>query len=175
MKISHNPNSFYSIPDRFITPLCSAKNSNKMKQTITLLFLLLLIGAKGQTVSSGSTNLITTAELPYLPNTLYIPNTVWYATDTLHVGDNDCAHEWLRSEPYSYGGGFGQGFRMSCAVMHSPGERCSWTIQTRKSICKKCLMHIAETDENPNPPKPIPKPEPVETYETLLDKIKGKG
>ena len=26
MKISHNPNSFYSIPDRFITPLRSANN-----------------------------------------------------------------------------------------------------------------------------------------------------
>jgi hypothetical protein len=146
-----------------------------MKQTITLLFLLLLVGvAKGQTVSSGSTNLITTAELTYLPNILYIPNTVWYTTDTLHAGDNDCAHEWLSSEPYSHGGGFGQGFRMSCAVMHSPGERCSWTIQTRKSICKKCLMHIAETDENPNPPKPIQKPEPVETYKTLLDRINKK-
>jgi hypothetical protein len=35
-------------------------------------------------------------------------------------------------------------------------------------------MHIAETDENPNPPKPIPKPEPVETYETLLDRINKK-
>jgi len=169
MKISHNPNSFYSIPDRFIAPLCSAKNNNKMKQTITLLFLLLLIGAKGQTVVLGSNNLITTAELTYLPNALWVPNTIWYITDTLHAGDNECAHEWLSSEPYSYGGKF-----MSCAVMHPPGERCSWTIQTRKSICKKCLMHIAETDENPNPPKPIPKPEPVETYETLLDKINKK-
>jgi hypothetical protein len=147
------------------------QNNNKMKQPITLLFLLLLIGvAKTQTVSSGSTNLITTAELPYLPNILYIPNTVWYTTDTLHAGDDACAHEWLSSEPYSYGGKF-----MSCAVSHAPGERCSWTIQTRKSICKKCLMHIAETDENPNPPKPIQKPEPVEAYEMLLDKIKGKG
>ncbi len=146
-----------------------------MKQTITLLFLLLLIGARGQTVVSSSTSLTTTADLKYFSNTLFIPNTVWYTTDTLHAGDNECAHEWLSSEPYSCGGGFGQGFRISCAVNHSPGERCSWTIQTRKSICKKCLMHIAETDENPNPPKPIPKPEPVETYETLLDKIKGKG
>lgn len=166
MKISHNPNSFYSIPDRFITPLLSA-NNNKMKQTITLLFLLLLIGANGQTVVSGSTSLTTTADLKYFSN--------WYTTDTLYSGDNECTHEWLSSEPYSYAGGFGQGVRMSCAVNHAPGERCSWTIQTRKSICKKCLMHIAETDENPNPPKPIPKPEPVETYETLLGKIKGKG
>jgi hypothetical protein len=169
MKTYHTPNSFYSIPDRFITPFRSA-NNNKMKQAITLLFLLFLVGANGQTVASGSSNLITTADLKYYPNALYVPNTVWYTTDTLHAGDNDCAHDWLSSDPYSYGGKF-----MSCAVNHAPGERCSWTIQTRKSICKKCLMHIAETDENPNSPKPIPKPEPVEAYETLLRKIKGKG
>ena len=91
--------------------------------------------------------------------------TDWYVVDTLNAGDDACAHEWLNSEPYSYGGRF-----MSCGVIHLAGERCSWTIQTRKSICKKCLMHIIETDENPNPPKP--KPEPVETYEILLEKLK---
>lgn len=143
-----------------------------MKQIITFLFLIPLFGLNAQSgfsVTSANNSLITSADL-LMPISFFVPSTIWYATDTLHSGDNQCAHEWLSSEPYSYGGKF-----MSCAVMHAPGERCSWTIQTRKSICKKCLMHIAETDENPNPPEPIPKPEPVETYETLLEKIKGRG
>jgi len=124
-------------------------------------------------IQAESENITTAAGMTYLPNMLYVP-AIWYTIDTLYAGDDNCAHQWLSFEPYSYAGGFGGGISISCAVMHPFGERCSWTIQTRKSICKKCLMHIAETDENPNPPKPILKPEPVETYETLLDKINKK-
>ena len=146
-----------------------------MKHILIFLLGLITFQVNAQKIiQAGSENITTTAGMTYLPNMLYVP-VIWYTTDTLHAGDNECAHEWLSSEPYSCAGGFGEGISISCLVMHPFGERCSYAIQTRKSICKKCLMHIAETDENPNPPKPIPKPEPVETYEMLLDKIKGKG
>lgn len=142
-----------------------------------LLFILVIsmFGLNAQTgyVISGSSYSITTAEMTYLPNNLYIQPT-WYPVDTLHEGVDICSHEWLSNEPYSYGRGFGEGIGITCAVLHPPGTRCSWTIQTRKSICKKCLMHIVETDENPNPPKPVEPPKPIETYETLLEKL-NKG
>ena len=138
-----------------------------------------LIGAKSQSNLTvfGSDLQIKTAGL----NPISFPSKqfwsepkIWYTIDTLSKGVDTCQHEFISSDPYSYARGFGGGIGITCAVMHSPGTRCSWTIQTRKSICKKCLMHIVETDENPNPPKPVELPKPIETYETLLDKINKK-
>jgi len=120
--------------------------------------------------------LITTANITPAQSSMFFGTiqTNWWPIDTLNNGIDSCDHEWLSSDPDSYASSGGRGMTISCAVNHAPGTRCSWTIQTRKSICKKCLLHIVETDENPNPPAPIPKPEPVETYETLLAKINKK-
>ena len=132
-----------------------------------VLFLLTANCLCAQSTSIFSDGSITTADLN-ASRVVFFPlmNTQWYVIDTLNTGVDTCTHKWLSSEPYSYGGRF-----MSCAVIHPPGTRCSWTIQTRKSICSKCLMHIVETDENPNPMVPEKIPEPEETYESLLNKI----
>lgn len=148
-----------------------------MKKILLFTLVISAFGLNAQTgyVISGSNNLTTTAEMAYFPNNLYIQPTIWYPIDTLHAGVDTCSHEWLSNEPYSYGRGFGGGIGITCDVSHPPGTRCSWTIQTRKSICKKCLMHIVETDENPNPPNPVDPPKPTETYETLLEKLNRGG
>lgn len=126
----------------------------------------------GQTTHSlFSIGSITTADINPSRRINFPVAIEWYVADTLNAGVDSCTHKWLSSEPYSYSGGFGQGITISCLVMHPPGTRCSWTIQTRKSICSKCLMHIVETDENPNPVVPEKIPEPEETYESLLNKI----
>jgi hypothetical protein len=145
-----------------------------MKNILILVAGLLSLTLSGQTgyIISGSNSLLTTAEMPFLRN-LYVPETIWYPIDTLEVGVDSCAHKWYSSEPGSYSNGFGAGFSISCAVMHAPGIRCSWTIQTRKSICSKCYRHIVEQDEDPNP-KPVVPIVPEETYETILQRLNKK-
>ena len=122
----------------------------------------------------GTSSYITTTELNptwFQGRGFWTEPKTWYVVNVLNAGVDTCQHEFLSSDPYSYARGFGGGIGIACAVMHAPGVRCSWTIETRKSICKKCLMHIVETDENPNPPKPVEPPKPTETYETLLEKL----
>lgn len=146
-----------------------------MKNILFLITFISMSGLYAQTgyVISGS-NSITTAEILYFPNNLYTLPTVWYIIDTLNVGVDTCVHNWYHNEPESYSGGFGRSFTISCAVMHPPGTRCSWTIQTRKSICSKCFRHIVEQDEDPNP-KPKPDPIIIETYETIVERLNKKN
>mgnify|MGYP000867960581 CR=1 len=141
-----------------------------MKNTLLFILIISTFGLKAQTgyVISGS-NL---SEMRFLQN-LYVPVTNWYTIDTLNAGSDTCTHEWYSSIPYSYSNGFGRGYSISCAVVHAPGTRCSWTIQTRKSICSKCYRHIAEQDEDPNPKPEVPIV-PVETYETILERLNKK-
>lgn len=147
-----------------------------MKNILFFIAFVSMSGLYAQTgyVISGNNYQITTAEMTYFPNNLYVPPTIWYTIDVLTIGIDSCEHKWYHSEPYSYSGGFGGQFRISCAVLHSPGERCSWTIQTRKSICSKCYRHIVERDEDPNP-KPKEVPAIVETYETILELLNKKN
>jgi hypothetical protein len=146
-----------------------------MKNILILVAGLLSLTLSGQTsyTISGSNSGITTAETSYFQGSLHLPATIWYPIDTLAIGIDSCDHKWYHSEPYSYSGGFGRGYSISCAVLHAPGTRCSWTIQTRKSICSKCFWHIIEQDEDPNP-KPVVPIVPVETYETILQRLNKK-
>jgi hypothetical protein len=146
-----------------------------MKNILIIVAGLLSLPLSGQTdyVISGNNGMITTAQMTYPPNNLYIPPANWYVIDTLAIGIDTCEHKWYHSDPYSYSGGFGGSFRISCAVMHAPGTRCSWTIQTRKSICSKCYRHIAEQDEDPNPKLEV-SIVPVETYKTILERLNKK-
>lgn len=129
-----------------------------MKAYLMLIFSLCLIGLTAQS----------SVAIWYPLNT---PKT-WYPIDTLNKGVDTCQHEeWVSNEPYSYANGFGRGYSISCAAIHPPGTRCEWAIRTRKSICKKCLMHIVETDENPNPVKRVVTTKPPDNYEEFLQKL----